>query len=195
MARSSRTIASVPRQAARDVYLLVCEGRQTEPGYFAHVRTLYGLTNLHIRAGDSATDYQSVLRRTEQLCRETEVCDYAYAVCDGDAIRGLPIEPEKRVRTVTSRNYAIQRSAITLPCIEYWLLLHFEYSDSIMNCREVESRLMRRHWPTYAKRSDIFGFLEKEHIERARANARQLTRSGVTDMRADIGALLDQILR
>lgn len=180
-------------KSPRDAILLVCEGRESEPGYFRRLRALYGLTNVRVVAGNAATDYGSVLRRTEELCARIETCDFAYAVCDGDSMR-IPVEPERRIRTGTPRRQAILRSAITMPCFEYWLLLHFEYTDAAHTCSGALDRLMRSHWPTYAKRDDIFDKINREHVEQARANARRLAASGASDVSTDLGALLDSIL-
>lgn len=70
---------------------------------------------------------------------------------------------------------------INNPCLEYWFLLHFEYTNRVFNnCGEAE-RLLKRHMPNYGKtqvyftktNSDIYLQL-RPHLATAIANAKRL---------------------
>ncbi len=50
-----------------------------------------------------------------------------------------------------------RRVAVSNPCFEFWLLLHFEEGHGIATFREVIERL-RRHLPDYGKEIDSRSF-------------------------------------
>lgn len=121
---------TVKRQAYAKV-LIVCEGEKTEPNYFLGVKNHYGLNTANIEVSSAfGSDPKSVVRFAKQRYREEkdagDAFDKVFCVFDKDDHSNY----EEAVADVIS---AQPRGTFVLinsvPCFEYWLLLHFVHSD------------------------------------------------------------------
>lgn len=179
--------------------LVVCEGRATEPNYIdglcAHLRI--NAAAVHIEAGDSVTDPAGLVRKAQRLFKSDRDYDLVYVVCDGDsnhlaAARALAARP---LRNAAGAITVVQIIA-SCPSIEFWLLLHFEYSARpFRNVAEVQQAL-RAHLPDYRKSDrDIFrktaaGFdLACQRVQQLKA---ELRASGGTEPGTDMPLLVEQ---
>jgi hypothetical protein len=140
--------------------LVVCEGRETEPSYIDGLRDHLGINAaaVHIVPGSSVTDPIGLVRNAHQRFRGDRDYDFVYVVCDGDsnqlaAARELAARPLRNASGATTQVQIIA----SCPCIEFWLLLHFQYSARpFQNGAEVQQAL-RAHLPDYRKNDrDIF---------------------------------------
>jgi hypothetical protein len=140
--------------------LVVCEGRETEPNYIDGLRDHLRINAaaVHIEAGDSVTDPVGLVRKAQKLFKSDRDYDLVYVVCDGDshhlvAARALAARPLRNAAGTTTQVQIIA----SCPSIEFWLLLHFEYSARpFQNAAEVQQAL-RAHLPDYRKSDrDIF---------------------------------------
>lgn len=181
----------------RDVFLAVCEGRETEPGYLKRLRFLFGLTNLQIDPGNTGSDFQSLLRRAKNRCAAKDVCDHVYIVCDGGRL-GTTVPEYPKFLNLRGGARVPVYVVVSKPCFEYWLLCHFELSDAAFNSAAVLARL-RGHWPEYQKTAGVFGKLGYEHVESALRNCEQM-RNGdresgkpFTDMDAFVERLIASV--
>ena len=134
--RKARANDSLQRQRhARERnkrYLIVCEGTKTEPYYFAELLEDFGIRPQFVRiAPNDGVSPDRVVAHSLLLYDEDaaggDAYDAVYCVFDRD--------------THTTFDAAVQRTkdlkragkpliAITSnPCFEFWLLLHFGYSD------------------------------------------------------------------
>lgn len=132
--RKARSKRQLERRAAkREAYakvLVVCEGQKTEPFYFADLRNHFRLHTANVEiCGDCESDPGSVVRFAQQRYREErdtgDGFDKVYCVFDKDAHHSYSealsmIASAKPRDTFTAIN--------SVPCFEYWLLLHFIYS-------------------------------------------------------------------
>jgi hypothetical protein len=120
------------RTARRDPYakvLIVCEGEKTEPHYFQDLRNHYGLNTANIEVcGECGSDPNSVLQFAKQRYREEkdagDAFDQVFCVLDKDTHTNYD-EALRAIATVTPRDTFIAMNSV--PCFEYWLLLHYVY--------------------------------------------------------------------
>ena len=118
------------RQARREAYkkiLIVCEGQKTEPKYFEDVREYYALNTVNVEVrGDCGSDPVSILKFAKQRYREQsdtgDPFDQVYCVFDKDQHANY----DRALLAISSSTPKNTFFAITsVPCFEYWLLLHF----------------------------------------------------------------------
>ena len=130
-AKNARTLRR--RVARRDPYdkiLIVCEGEKTEPNYFNGVRDYYGLNSANVEiCGDSGSDPLSIFRYAKQRYREErdagDTFDRVFCVFDKDSHP----QYDEALQIITAQTPYDTYFAITsVPCFEYWLLLHFIYT-------------------------------------------------------------------
>lgn len=172
------------RRANRQHYskvLVVCEGEKTEPHYFKGLKDHYGLNSAIIEICNSrGSDPYSIFTFAKQRYRDEKATgdpfDRVYCVFDKDnhktyektleAIR--KVKPEKTFKAVNS-----------VPCFQYWLLLHFYYTTRPYSplpknsaCNQVLADL-EKHLPCYTK-GDMNIFLKLiNKIDFAKKNARK----------------------
>ena len=171
---SSRLSRSLRRRGPRrsgDLVLVVCEGHKTEPQYFSEIQKRWKIQRLRIAPTTDASSPKDVVERAveyqRRFQRRMEVAfDQVWCVFDHDAHGTFEKARDKAAK-------AQIRVAYSIPCFEFWYLLHFEYTTRpFRNCREVESQL-KQHIKRYTKASvDVTGLLP--HIEEAIDNARRV---------------------
>ncbi|MCL5974826.1 MAG: RloB family protein [Gammaproteobacteria bacterium] len=130
-ARSSQSLKR--RQAKREAYkkiLIVCEGEKTEPNYFEDVREHYQLNTVNVEVrGDCGSDPVSIIKFAKQRYREErdagDPFDKVYCLFDKD-------DHAKYLSALAEVDSAVPKNTFfainSVPCFEYWLLLHFTYS-------------------------------------------------------------------
>jgi hypothetical protein len=133
--RKAKLVRDLKRkQAKRATYekvLIVCEGEKTEPNYFRELRDFCRLNSANIEiSGDCGSAPISVVERAKQLYRDEHrkgiPFDRVYCVFDKDTHRSY--EPAlQAIKQVSPKAtfFAIN----SVPCFEYWLLLHFCYTE------------------------------------------------------------------
>lgn len=186
--RKAKSAKGLQRRAAkRDAYakvLIVCEGEKTEPHYFHGLRNCYGLNTANIEVcGECGSDPNSIVSFAKQRYREEkdagDTFDKVFCVFDKDAHTNYG-EALHAIAAAQPRDTFIAINSV--PCFEYWLLLHFVYStkpyvalpgNSAGN--QVLSEL-RAYLPGYEKGSqDIFTMLQGQ-LEFAKNNAERSLR-------------------
>jgi hypothetical protein len=170
------------RTARRDPYakvLIVCEGEKTEPHYFQDLRNHYGLNTANIEVcGECGSDPNSVLQFAKQRYREEkdagDAFDQVFCVLDKDTHTNYD-EALRAIATVTPRDTFIAMNSV--PCFEYWLLLHYVYSTRPYSAlpgnsagNQVLSQL-RGYLPDYEKGTDNIFALLLDQLEFAKNNA------------------------
>lgn len=159
------------RKARRAPYakvLLVCEGEKTEPHYFNGLKDHYGLNSANVEiCGDCGSDPLSIIDHAKQRYREEkdagDAFDRVYCVFDKD-VHASYAQGMDSIRGATPKGVYIAITSV--PCLEYWLLLHFNYTTRPYNplpgnsaCNQVLAEL-RGYMPGYTKRKhDIFSAL------------------------------------
>ena len=184
--------------------LILCEGAKTETGYFKALKTAERLTSVVVRPSRlGQAGPRGLWERARDELRDDPGWDEIHCVLDHDG-RDSAIDDLRQKLTALDRRSRLTRIAMTLsdPCFEYWLLLHFEFTDRPFTatgqgrsaCGEVIERLLR-HLPDYRKNDPhVFaqckGRMGDAIRNAARAESKAL--SGVP--RTDIGKLVARLL-
>lgn len=153
LARKNQTRASYDR------VLIVCEGSKTEPYYLQELINCLEINSANVEVdGDSGSSPISVAKhakdRYDEEKRTGDVFDKVYCVFDKDThdsydaalTRIDNLKPKDIFKTVNS-----------IPCFEYWLLLHFDYTTkpyvgngAKSSCANLIDDL-KRYMPDYGK--------------------------------------------
>ena len=141
-----------------DVVLIVCEGEKTEPEYLKGLQRTCRLSNANITIlpGDG-TDPISIITHAHKLYRQADdAYDRVFCVFDRDGhvnyqqvldqVAQSPLGKKGKLVAITS-----------VPCFEFWVLLHFEYTAAPFTavggksaCDRVIEKV-RAHFPGYQK--------------------------------------------
>lgn len=159
----------------RSITLIVCEG-ETEQVYFEAARIKYGLTTAEIILADNTVGPApiSVVECAEEKCAERGGYDKVFCVFDRDGHESFDRAREK-IKTLAGRKkkpLPIQE-AISIPCFEFWVLLHFERTDAPFHkCAGVIQRICEEHhMPGYEKADATIARLLMARLEEALGNA------------------------
>lgn len=175
--------ASESRKAKRAPYervLIVCEGEKTEPHYLTELRDHYGLNTANIEVdGECGSSPMSVFRHAQQRYDDSvysgDAYDRVYCVIDKDK----HTDYQQALDAIANAQPAECFYAInSVPCFEYWVLLHFVYTTqpfhatgtkSVCDC--VGEKLRECCLPGYNKKDKgLFAQLLPQ-LEFAKANA------------------------
>lgn len=147
--REQRSLLRRGRQKPpRFITLIVCEG-ETEQIYFEAARIKYGLTTAEIILADNTVGPApiSVVQCAEGKCAERGGYDQVFCVFDRDGHESFD-RARKRIKTLADRkkNPLPIKEAISVPCFEFWVLLHFERTDApFEKCAAVIQRIRDQH--------------------------------------------------
>lgn len=154
------------RKALRKPYdkvLIVCEGGKTEPQYFGEIKDHYEIDSANVRiTGDCGSDPVSVVNYALELY-QYEKCkgdcfDRVYCVIDQDSYKLPPNKYQQaldKIASVKPKNTFF--SITSVPCFEYWLLLHFIYTTSPfssvggVSAGAAVLQQLKNYWPEYEK--------------------------------------------
>jgi hypothetical protein len=153
MRKDSRLRRRRPFRVPRARFLIACEGTVTEPHYFSEMRRLQrSPIELEIIEGGTP---KTIVERAVERKKEAEwraqrqrddnlLFDEIWCVFDVDT---HPFLPEAKQQ---ARDNGIS-VAISNPCFELWILLHFQEQHAHIE-RGAVQRLCREHLPDYKKR-------------------------------------------
>ena len=139
----------------RSITLIVCEG-ETEQIYFDAARIKYGLTTAEIILADNTVGPApiSVVECAEGKCAERGGYDQVFCVFDRDGHESFD-RARDRIKSMADRKKKPLpiNEAISVPCFEFWVLLHFERTDApFERCAAVIQRIRQQHhMPNYEK--------------------------------------------
>ena len=181
--RKERKAESLRRRRAMkapyDVILIVCEGKKTEPNYFSELKKAFRLSNANVRICGRGADPLSVVNFAIESFRQEPEFDRVYCVFDRDRHTTYHAALDKVKRTRLGKGSKIV-AIPSVPCFEFWLLLHFIYTtkpfdappgDSI--CSKVIEEL-KKYLPEYEKGDqDIFNKIQ-DKLDNAITNARRV---------------------
>ena len=144
------------RRASRqgmNAILIVCEGQETEPNYIRGLCELnrVNMAAVDLRRGDNATDPVSLVRKARQIFEGDPTFDRVFVVCDGDGnIDEARRLAARRLRS-KGRSPPDFQLIVSRPSIEFWLLLHFEYSSRPYRSAGEAIDALLGHLPRYDK--------------------------------------------
>lgn len=192
--RKARKLASHKREIAkRDPYemvLIVCEGIKTEPNYFEALIDDLQLNTANVKVSNNTagSSPRSVVKFALNEYKKDKKYDKVYCVIDKDRhetylealdiIRRVPLQKRREIHAITS-----------VPCFEFWFLLHYKATTKKFNvcegsiCAKVITDL-KKYIPNYEKRDKEVFLTLKPHLETAITNAKKVSRyceDAVTD--------------
>lgn len=147
-------------RAPYDKVLIVCEGSKTEPLYFQELIDHYEIDTANVRvSGDCGSDPMSVVQHGIQLYlaekqADSGPFDRVYCVIDRDAHQNYIPAMQSIASAAPAKTFF---AANSIPCFEYWLLLHFTYTTKpFMPCGKTSSgaavlKELKTFWPEYTK--------------------------------------------
>lgn len=130
-----------PRREPYDRVLIVCEGSKTEPNYLKELVAHYRLSSANIQiTGEGGAAPNSVVGYAIELFEKDPDYDRVYCVFDRD---GHPtfhaavqqVQDKRLIRRSGRKKIGEAHfEAITsIPCFEYWVLLHFRDTTAHMS--------------------------------------------------------------
>ncbi|HUT01800.1 MAG TPA: RloB family protein [Phycisphaerae bacterium] len=161
MTRRSRPTRRRPRIQPREVVLIVCEGEKTEPNYFRRLRQVLRLTSADVVVIPEGAAPITVVEKSLDLQAERqrdvrnglEPCDYDQIWCVFDVEQ--PGQNPSLAPALAKARANKVNVALSNPCFEYWLLLHFERVGRAFTSCRVAIRALRRHVPRYQKGDEV----------------------------------------
>lgn len=146
------------RRASYDRILIVSEGSKTEPNYFREIRKAYRLhtANVAVQPSEFGTEPIQVVRYAKELFENGDArkqiqrrsFEQVYAVFDRDNHKTYfdALKMAESLDGVLRNNLKqpVQFKAVaSIPCFEFWLLLHYEDVQSPIHRDEAILRLKR----------------------------------------------------
>jgi hypothetical protein len=193
--RKERTKTALRRRKARrdplDVVLIVCEDEKSAPNYLIDLRDDLGLNPANVViTGDCGSSPDSVavdaIRRFEQ---EPDF-DRIYCVFDRDQHDSYKKALDRiHAKILRKRNGspALFRAITSVPCFEYWLLLHYDYrtapfhpAQSRSPCDAVIAALKQGPIHDYEKASRGVYAQTKSRLQQAIQNAERAARAATS---------------
>lgn len=184
MARGKIEKRGQRHRKVKPVILIVTEGSQTEPKYFAHYRNRQ--TNIDIRvvgsrSGGGETDYLSLIRKAVEYQNKNQISvsdgDAVWVVADADVNYNNPDPIADKDRLLSkARKMADAKGihiAISNPCFEFWYLLHFQYTTKFLRDYPAVRSVLAAYLPDYEKANDVYVQLS-EHTTDAIQNAKRV---------------------
>jgi RloB-like protein len=185
--RKQRDATSLKRKRARrapyDRVLVVCEGAKTEPNDFREIRHTYRLStaNIDICGKECGSDPLSVIKYAIKKFREDPDYNRVYCVIDRDKHATFDAALDMLHQTSLGKSI-IFRAITSVPCFEFWLLLHYGYTTrqfcapgNASNCELVVAELNKEgRIPGYSKGARNIFSLTKNKLPDAIKHAKQL---------------------
>ncbi len=154
--------------------LIVCEG-ETERLYFRAARDHFRLTTAEIRVADDSGGSApiSVVEAAEEIVGKQGPYDRVFCVFDRNGHESFD-RARDRIKHLAGRARSALpiAEAISVPCFEFWVLLHFERSERAFGrCAEVVQYIRARHEAEYEKADDAICRNLMAQLDQAVANA------------------------
>lgn len=175
--RSGKLSRRPPTLERRRRFLIVCEGEKTEPLYFKNLIQSEQVTLAEVHIVRAAGVPRTVVKRAVQRKKEAEryarslrdeyfKYDEVWCVIDVDEHPGL----DEALQQAEANGIKV---ALSNPCFELWVLLHFEDHRAFSDRTKVQS-LVREHLRGYSKTVPYEALRDRyaTAVERAGALAR-----------------------
>ncbi|GAP06132.1 RloB-like protein [Anaerolinea thermolimosa] len=131
---------SIKQRELRQRFLIICEGKQTEPNYFKRFRV-----NAVVEAFGIGRSPLNIVKYAQNYWQKGDF-DQAWVVFDFDNV-GAP----QFNQAIQQAKQAGLKVAYSNPCFEVWFLLHFGYYNTPMNRQQYINKLSQNLGRTYQK--------------------------------------------
>lgn len=193
--RKARTAASLMRKQAKrapyEMVLIVCEGEKTEPNYFSALINDLQLNtaNIVIVKNNEGSSPRTIVDFALAEYKKEKEYDRIFCVFDKDRHSTYSWALDK-IRKIRNKKNHFILAITSVPCFEFWLLLHFTYTTKQFDtypgsiCSNVISAL-KRYLPNYEKGNVDTYQVTKDNLVTAIANCKKIEHhceSANTDM-------------
>lgn len=164
-------------KAPYDIILIVCEGEKSEPNYFNELKKAFRLSNIKVRG--LGVDPLSVVNSAIEIFQREPEFDRVYCVFDHDRHTTYQAALDKIRHTKLDKGSKIF-AIPSVPCFEFWLLLHFKYTTKPFDAPAGDSicdwiiKELKEHLPKYKKGDHNVFNKTQDRLDDAIANARKL---------------------
>ena len=143
--------------------LIVCEGAETEPNYFASLRDHLKLSTVSVKIKDRAgapisvvDEAQAQVEKRQQDTRDgrTNLPQFEAVWCVFDVEN--PRDNQTFERAVQVADQKEFRLAISNPAFEFWYILHFERTTRPFADGDEIKNYLKRHIPGYHPAMPVF---------------------------------------
>lgn len=181
--RKAKQVSNLARKKAKRAsyakVLIVCEGEKTEPNYFEALKDHLALNSANIYVtGECGSSPVSIVGYAMQRYRDEQRAgdsfDKVFCVFDRDTHNTYQRALDK-IATAKPKDTFVAITSV--PCFEYWLLLHFEYTTAPFHAAGTKSAgdrvvdKLRKYIPDYQKGDgSVFAQLI-DQLPRAKAHA------------------------
>ncbi len=143
-------------KAPRECILIVCEGAKTEPLYFENLRRKLRLTTVEVdiqgeecgSAAISVVDHAIIKRDQRKNSHSLVQPEYHAVWCVMDVEIPQDSSLSKALNKAKANDLEV---ALSNPCFEFWLLLHFVKTGKLFQSSKEVSKELKKHYPHYAK--------------------------------------------
>lgn len=196
-----------PRKAPYERVLIVCEGAKTEPLYFRAMSQDFRLANVEVTGGGGSAP-QSVVEYAIRKFEADPTYDQVWCVFDRDTHPSFHdaldrVRSHKLTRRANGRKIGSARfeAAPSIPCFEFWLLLHFQLTTAPLR-RYADLEPLLRQQPgfrNYGKGNTGAYSATRDHLQAALRNARRANdaavAAGTDNPTTRVPALVDTLLK
>ena len=139
------------------MFIISSEGKETEPRYFKAFAFESNKWRIKIVEKRFGTDPVSVVNAAINYKNENELRkdDKIWVVIDTDF---SPEDRQEKEKELTNAGNSCKNNgfgyAVSNPCFEFWLLLHFEENPNISSTIKEQDKclqLLKKHYPDYDK--------------------------------------------
>jgi hypothetical protein len=188
--------AGVRRPAER--VLIVCEGEKSELKYFNDVAVTYRI-NLTITTAQKRTEPIQIIQTAKDKLKVDKDFEWVYVVFDRDnhqtylaaLAKARELDEEYSRKKKPLRFIAIP----SVPCFEFWLLLHYHYRDTRLTSAEALALLSTpTRLPSYSKGMTGLFRSTQDKLSQAKANAAKLRTLFTPDSGKDPYTAVDELI-
>lgn len=186
-------------QRAGALTLIVCEDSVASPAYLKHCKLEWRGTGVDIHGEECGSSPRTVVEYARNVKKERArkarqggppVYDQVWCVFDRDQHANI----DQAVNIAEDNGIEI---AISTPCFEVWLILHFEYTTRLFHdCTEVIRRLNGHLGSPYVKSAmpmdELFPVLDAAMTHASRLRAHNET-TATDNPWTDVDKLIDKI--
>ncbi|WP_338553512.1 RloB family protein [Paenibacillus sp. KS-LC4] len=147
----------------RETFLIVCEGKQTEPNYFRSFPIKSEVVHLDIRGEGKNTIslVQEAVKLKNAAIKQGKPYVQVWCVFDKDSFSNEQFNNAIKLCKDVSIDYAYSNEAF-----ELWYLLHFNYIDTALSREQYKDMLSERLGKTYRKEDpNIYALLQQKGRE------------------------------
>lgn len=191
------------RRARYAKVLIVCEGEKTEPNYFEALKDHLALNTANVVVtGECGSSPVSIVayakkRYLDEQAITDDPFDKVFCVFDRDAHDTYQQALDK-IATVRPKDTFVAITSV--PCFEYWLLLHFDYTTAPFYAAGKKSAgeqvidKLRKGLPDYQKSNRAVFDQLIDRLPRAKAHAAKALRDAKTSNSDNPSTLVHELV-